>query len=291
MLGGRINYSGGNPLLRSDFEEVLRRTNEAGIVPCILGNPFPLTDDNVDMLVRNNVFRYQVSLDGLKDTHDSFRGEGSFDQTIQGIQKLSRAGIWVTVMGTVSSVNMHEMPDVAEVSFHSGASHFDFARLVPIGAGEQFKDSEISARDYRAFLFGMYKKYRDLRSEGAPTHFFGTKDPLWNLLFFESGLLEPIGENRKPYGGCSIGKNGLCIDVDGEVYSCRRLPLSIGNVRRDSLYYLFIGSDMLNQQRNFSLLEKCADCEVMPVCRGCRAIAHADSGDYYAADPQCWREE
>ena len=42
--------------------------------------------------------------------------------------------------------------------------------------------------------------------------------------------------------------------------------------------------------RDYGKFKKCAKCELLPWCRGCPAVASGAQGDFYAADPQCWKE-
>ena len=36
-------------------------------------------------------------------------------------------------------------------------------------------------------------------------------------------------------------------------------------------------------------LVKCSKCELKAWCRGCPAVANGTSGNFYGADPQCWK--
>ncbi len=287
----RINFSGGNPLLREDFPEIIKYASDKGVIIGILGNAFPLTEKNLELLCETNVQRYQLSLDGLRETHDQIRGKGNYDLTIEGIRKLTKKGIWVSVMSTVSKKNYHEIPDLCEIAFDNGAKHFDFARIVPIGEGRCLYDEQLTPYEFREFLFVMQKKYEELTKKGARPSFFGRKDPLWSLMDVELGISRPFDKKKGVFEGCNIGKNGLCLDVDGTIYSCRRLPLPIGNIRNVNLTDFFLNSKELNEQRQFEKIEKCGECELINVCRGCRAIAYANTGNYFSKDPQCWRKE
>jgi radical SAM protein with 4Fe4S-binding SPASM domain len=94
--------------------------------------------------------------------------------------------------------------------------------------------------------------------------------------------------------GCAAGLSGLTIQPDGTVTPCRRLPLSIGNVRKDSLRELWVSSPILEALRNRNRYKgKCGACSRWAVCRGCRAIAYAWSrargaDDFCGDDPQCF---
>jgi radical SAM protein with 4Fe4S-binding SPASM domain len=46
----------------------------------------------------------------------------------------------------------------------------------------------------------------------------------------------------------------------------------------------------MEQYRQYDRFKKCARCELKAWCRGCPAVASGRSGDFYDADPQCWKE-
>jgi len=97
-----------------------------------------------------------------------------------------------------------------------------------------------------------------------------------------------------PSGGCAAGVSGLTILPDGTVTPCRRLPVSLGNVRTDSLREIWSTSEVLTSLRDRSRYEgKCGSCNKWSACRGCRAIAYEfarahGSTNYLAEDPQCF---
>jgi radical SAM protein with 4Fe4S-binding SPASM domain len=94
--------------------------------------------------------------------------------------------------------------------------------------------------------------------------------------------------------GCAAGVSGLTILPNGDVMPCRRLPISLGNARRDSLRELWATSPVLEALRDRSRYAgKCRACPRWAHCRGCRAIAYAWSrsrgeDDILAEDPQCF---
>ena len=59
--------------------------------------------------------KYQLSLDGMRKTHDWFRKPGSFDITLEKIDCLRRAGIHSVIMTTVSGTNIDEIPDIIDI--------------------------------------------------------------------------------------------------------------------------------------------------------------------------------
>lgn len=286
---GRINFTGGDPLLKKGIFSLMKYARKKGIGVAILGNPEPLNIKTAKELRSTNLRSYQVSIDGTKETHDYLRYEGSFDRTIEGIRTLNKVGIPSVVMFTLSKLNMGDLIPVIEIVAREKVKIFDFARLVPIGSGSQFRNDLIEPLEYRRLLLKVLKKYEELEKQGCNT-FFGRKDNLWKLLYYEMGKFSPSKENKKLiFSGCAIGINLMVIAADGTVYPCRRLPVKIGKVPEQKLKDIFIESKELNKMRRAENLKKCRNCPLFQYCRGCPAVAYGFTGDYFAPDPQCWR--
>ena len=91
------------------------------------------------------------------------------------------------------------------------------------------------------------------------------------------------------YGGCNCGNCHITILPTGDVYACRRVQDSkVGNVFEDRLADIWVCE--MEQYRDYGKFQKCARCELMAYCRGCPAVASGTSGNFYNADPQCWKE-
>lgn len=90
---GRLPYfyiTGGDPILHPDFWRLLALIKEHEIPFTILGNPFHLTDEICRKLKSYGCQKYQLSLDGMKETHDWFRKSGSFDCTLEKINCIKK---------------------------------------------------------------------------------------------------------------------------------------------------------------------------------------------------------
>jgi len=289
-IKARINFSGGNPLLDENFFTLAKYASSKGIRIGILGNPTSLLDSELlKKLKEIPIWRYQISIDGLKENHETIRGKGTYDLAMRALDILIAENIPSVVLSTVTKKNMKDIPKLAEILFEKGVYIFDFARIVPAGEATTMIDLLPEPEEYKSFLLDMFETYKRIKKK-KPNVRFGVKDPLWMLLYRELGLLKPIKERDKIYGGCSIGINGFCIDVDGTCYSCRRLGIPIGNIKENSIFDIFIKSKELNKERDYNSIEGCGNCELLPVCRGCRAIAYHTTGNYFSKDPSCWKK-
>jgi radical SAM protein with 4Fe4S-binding SPASM domain len=287
-LVGRINLTGGDPLLKDGLLELITAARSRGIKVGLLGNPGSLDTETAMRLKEAGVFRYQLSIDGLRATHDRLRGRrGHFDDTLRALEALKEAGLPSVVMFTLSKENFRELPAVARLAAERNVKVFDFARLVPLGRGRGI--GMLSPTEFREVLVRMLDAYRALEAEGFETY-FGRKEALWALLYSELGLFEPPRWDGRIHSGCSAGSKVLTVLADGTVYPCRRLPIPVGKVPQDDVARILFNARAHVELRDVSRLKKCRGCGLLPYCRGCPAVAFGASGDPFAPDPQCWKE-
>jgi radical SAM protein with 4Fe4S-binding SPASM domain len=295
----QISFSGGDPLLRPDLYDLIAYARAKGIRVTIMGNPILLTRQVARKLKQLGIFAYQVSIDGLEETHDGLRGRpGLFGETLRAIRLLKEEGIRSYAMFTLSQRNAHDLIEVIRLVAREGVAGFDFARLVPVGSGRALESEMLAPLEYRDLLLNVHEEYQRLADNGCQTR-FGRKEHLWNLLYRELGLIEAPPPADLIVGGCNSGRSAaalaigyvtLTILADGTVLSCRRLPISIGKVPEQSILEIFTRSEALNELRQIELMEKCGQCELLHSCRGCPAVAYAVHGSYFAPDPQCWKD-
>lgn len=278
--------TGGDPILHPNFWELLKLLKKHEIPFTILGNPFHLNDEVCRELKTLGCEKYQLSLDGMRETHDWFRKPGSFDITLEKLECIKRAGIRAVVMTTVSGTNIDEIPDIIDTVANK-TDVFAFARYCPT-SGE--KDTNIEPLRYRELLALCDKKFKEYEARGCTTY-FNKKDHLWTLYEYETGEFK-ISENADKdtiYGGCNCGNCHLTILPNGDISACRRVQNSkVGNVFEDRIADVWVCE--MEQYRDYSKFEKCSKCKLKAWCRGCPAVASGKNGNFYAADPQCRKE-
>jgi radical SAM/SPASM domain protein of ACGX system len=278
--------TGGDPILHPDFWTLTDILKEKGYKFTIMGNPFHLNDDVCRRLKECGCQKYQLSIDGMRETHDMFRKKGSFDCTIRAIKYIRDSGMKCAIMSTVSDVNIDEMSDVCDLVVENNVDIFAFGRYCPTG---EEKKNAIKPLEYRAFLDKLWKKYEEYKKKGVNTY-FNLKDHLWTLYLYEEGIFK-IPENADKnmiYDGCHCGVCHMTILPNGDVYACRRFESKVGNVFDEKLYDIFVSKEEI--YRDFDKFEKCSKCELKGFCRGCPAVSYGTHGSFYATDPQCWKE-
>ena len=176
---------------------------------------------------------------------------------------------------TLSKQNLADIPAVLELT-RQHADRVGFHRLVPCGRGAQLADSMVTPSELKS----AYETIWGYKQKG-PSPDIPLRDPLWKPFF---ACLQP----DRFVSGCSAGYGGLCIDANGDVYPCRRLPLPLGNALSRPLAELWQSEPMEALRDRSRLKGRCAHCPLQWQCGGCRAIPYALSGDYLGEDPQCF---
>jgi radical SAM/SPASM domain protein of ACGX system len=180
-----------------------------------------------------------------------------------------------------------EVPGIIDAVVNAKVNVFAFSRYVPSGGD---LDTSMTPQEYRELLAICDQKFKEYDAAGCETY-FNKKDHLWTLYEYETGDFQ-IPENLEEdmiYGGCNCGNCHITILPTGDIYACRRVAESkVGNVFEDRLADVWVCQ--MEQYRDFDKFKKCGKCELKAFCRGCPAVAKGTSGDFYDADPQCWKE-
>lgn len=271
----RVQIAGGEPLLSAHLFFVLDLIHRAGFQSRLMTNG-SLIDGRMARGIRDHGCRIvQISIDGDEKAHDTLRGHGHFRQAIEGARLLRECGVQVTFSMTLTQDNHATVGSVFQLAQRE-SDRVSFHRLVPCGRGAELKERLLSKEEIQS-LFGEIWKQKGL-SDGVEVPL---RDPLWKP-FLRHLCLEPHVD------GCSIGYGGICVDSNGDVYPCRRLPIILGNALSDELTEIW-HSVPLSQMRDRNRLKgRCGGCGLRWKCGGCRAIAWATSGDPLAEDPQCF---
>ena len=284
-----LYITGGDPILHSRFWDFLELVHSKSIPFTLMGNPFHLTDKVCQRMKELGCRKYQLSIDGMRETHDFFRKPGSFDRTLEAIATIRKVGMHCAIMTTVSGTNIHEIPDIIDLVVEHHADIFAFGRYCPTSADKASPDKgwHIEPLAYRDLLAKCWAKFEQYKYSDTT---FNLKDHLWTLFLYEKGLFKiPEGLDEDTiYDGCNCGNCHFTISAEGRLMACRRFESYVGTVDEE-LYDVFHGPKM-DAYRQHERFEKCCQCELLRFCRGCPAVAYGYTKNFYAPDPQCWHK-
>jgi radical SAM protein with 4Fe4S-binding SPASM domain len=272
-----ITVTGGEPFVREDFMALLEKLSagERLFSFAVLTNGTMLTSAVAHSLRLLKPGFVQVSIDGIRETHDCIRGAGSYESAVEGLKLLVRERIPTHISFTAHSGNFREFPHVARLGRQLGVTRVWSDRRVPCGRGGFSKDRVLSPAETREF-FGLMSKETQrgwlLRSPVALHR---------SLQFMVTG--------DRPYQ-CSAGDKLVTVLPNGDVCPCRRMPLVVGNIFKEPLEYIYATSPLFRDLRDRERISRgCEGCFFARTCRGgSRCLACAVHGDPFHADPGCW---
>ncbi|MFW9913930.1 MAG: radical SAM protein, partial [Candidatus Thorarchaeota archaeon] len=142
-----LAFSGGEPTLREDILELIRRSSMKGMYVAIATNGLTFSNrKRVQEFKRAGLSFVQISLDGCNpETHDAFRGvPGAFARTLQGIRNCVDEGLFVEVAMTATKNNIAQVEDTIDIASNIGAQWFMLYNFVPTGRGKEIIECDLS---------------------------------------------------------------------------------------------------------------------------------------------------
>lgn len=137
---GRLPYfyiTGGDPILHPQFWALMKLLKLSNIPFALMGNPFHLTADVCLRLKDYGCRKYQLSLDGLRETHDGIRQQpGSYDATMAAIPLLRGAGIDVAIMTHRIPVELPGHPRPGGRGGEKQGGHLRLCPVLPLPGGQ-----------------------------------------------------------------------------------------------------------------------------------------------------------
>lgn len=296
-----ILFSGGEPLMRPDLSELALYATKKGMRAVISTNGTLITRDKAKELKDIGLSYVGVSLDGLPEVHDRFRGvEGAFDQALEGIRNCMAEGIKTGLRFTVYKNNAGEVPGIFDLLEKEGIPRVCFYHLVYAGRGTSLQDEDLSHQGTRELLDLIMDRTRQMFDRGlcpevltVDNHADGPYVYL-RLLREDPQRAAEVLELLKWNEGNSSGRGIGCISWDGAVHPDQFWRhLTLGNVRQRP--FSEIWTDLSHpvlaklKDKRPHLKGRCRTCRWLDICGGnFRVRAEAATGDLWAPDPACY---
>lgn len=275
---GQINLTGGEPFVREDIWELLDffKENKSYFDFGILTNGSLLTVDVVERLKEYNPKMVQVSIDGGKDTHDKLRGQGSYNEVIKALKLLNKYKIKALVSFTANNKNYKEYPLVAKAARKGRAYKVWTDRLVPTNGNINEEIKTLNKEEVVEYINIIGKEQDNILNKIRGLKVLGER----SLQFLNGkGLCYK----------CSAGDGLIILLENGDVMPCRRLPITAGNIKDNSLMDIYYKGEVFNRIRNKDKSPKgCEECGFLSICGGgAKCISYGVYGSYEEGDYGC----
>nr|QNO57796.1 PqqA peptide cyclase [Methanosarcinales archaeon ANME-1 ERB7] len=302
MRAPLILFTGGEPLMRTDFWELASYATEQGLKTAVSTNGTLITKKVAARLKAVGIEYVGISLDGAKEeTHDAMRNQpGCFKKVVQALKNCAEIDVKAGIRITITKSNYQELESLLDLSLELNVPRFCLYWLVPSGRGKEIYDIQLEPEETARVFDLLYQRACDLSPDKM--EILTVDAPQDGIL-----LLNKLKADNNPeyenalkllqYTGdsCSAGDRVANVDPTGNVYPCQFAQLEqfkIGNIRERKFSELW--NDPENhvlaafREKTKLLKGKCGSCQYKELCGGgCRIRAYAQDGDIWAEDPLC----
>ncbi|MEY4756409.1 MAG: hypothetical protein RJA34_1307 [Pseudomonadota bacterium] len=274
----QIGFSGGEPLLRDDLEELVQEARHLGFYTNLITSGVGLTDSRARRLKDAGLDHVQLSFqDSTRELNDFLSHTKTFDLK-KRVAQLIKQYDWPMVMNCV--LHRHNLPHVDKIIDMALALDAEYLEL----ANTQYYGWAWTNRDQ---LMPTQEQLRE--AEAVVNRYRAEIGNRCRILF----VVPDYFEDRPKACMNGWGAVFLAIAPDGTAQPCHNalnLPgLDLPNVQGQALADIWQRSQAFNAYRGDAWMKPpCSDCdERHKDFGGCRCQAFQITGDATLADPVC----
>jgi radical SAM protein with 4Fe4S-binding SPASM domain len=256
--------TGGEPLLREDFEEIYIYAKKKGFLITFFTNGTLIEDKTVRLLTKYPPFVVEISLYGAaEDTYEKVsRVKRSYQRCMEGIRRIINAGIRLRLKSMAMTINRHEIDAMDRMARELGCQF----RFDPIVSKRIDKNALSDPAKYRISPEDVVRldKAYPKRMEG------------WKL-FCDKFVGEQNRDNRLYKCGAGIG--AIHVDPYGDVRGCMTMRGDGFSIREHDLGWIWREGILSVTTRKKDFFLPCDDCHLANLCGQCPAWSILESGD------------
>ena len=295
-------FSGGEPLIRPDFFELAEYAQAKGVRPTLSTNGTLITREVAQRIKDIGVGYVGISLDGLQDVNDQFRGvEGAFQKAMEGIQNCVAVGQRVGLRFTINHHNIQELENIFDFIERENINRVCFYHLVYSGRGTAMKNQDVTSEESRRAMDIIIRRTKDFEDRGLEKEILTVDNHCDGVYMYLKALAEGNDQQAaqiKKYISMNGGnRSGIAfgeVDPFGYVHPDQFTQHhTFGNVRDRK--FSEIWQDTSNpimaglKDRKPLLKGRCSQCRFLENCNGnFRTRAEAVTGDFWESDPSCY---
>lgn len=278
----KITWFGGEPLMAVPQMEKLYRKLKRGlkgipILSSIITSGFHLNEPNIRALQRMNVSRMQITLDGMKESHNKIKSTVGCDDTFSkvmdniGLATTIAPEIDIVIRANLTKTNAHEYEALQNLVFERfGGRNVAIAPAFVMDRDESGKADRgnlFSHSEYPTYILGLSNSGIDSPHVRYPTH---------NIT--ECAIRNPLS---------------LSFGPDGAVYKCwehiGNPEFVIGKIDKDGILSVTDTTLLNRQMYGADPLEdkQCRECPYLPICHGGCPIQRVQNKFYGAHNNHC----
>jgi radical SAM protein with 4Fe4S-binding SPASM domain len=269
-----VRFTGGEPLLRQDFEELYIFARKLGLRVMLFTNATLINTHLVSLFAKiPPLEKIEVTVYGMhKDSYEkATRTPGSFGEFWRGVNLLLKNNIPFVVKAALLPANKGEIEE-----FEAWAKTIPWMEHPP--SYSMFFDLRCRRDDERKNA--LIRKSRVSPQEGLKILVRNKERYLKEMKEFCSKFMRPPGNK---IFSCGAGHGGGCVDTYGKLQLCLQLryPDTVYDLKngtlKDAIFNFFPKIKQM-EAKNPQYLRRCAKCFLKSLCEQCPAKSWIENG-------------
>ncbi|MBD3166594.1 radical SAM protein [bacterium] len=267
-----VLLTGGEPLLRKDFQDIYMLFKRAGMLVSIFTNGIALTPSLIGFLEQYPPALVELTVYGLtEETYESVtRVKGSFKRFMQAVRLLDKSKIKVNYKAVFLEQNKHEFDEIHSFCNERSAIGYRFDIMVHNRTDfDSSRNNEIAKSKLNPSDALELEKRDPKRSRSMEKYYDRVA----------SYDLDPESDDR--LFTCGAGSKSIYVSADGIVHPCgslmsERFSFSLREHRLETIWNELIPASLdVRAPKDYP----CLTCSHRFMCDWCPAHADLDSGD------------
>jgi radical SAM protein with 4Fe4S-binding SPASM domain len=275
----QVTFSGGEPLLRTDFWELAAHARRRRIGLRVFTNGWRLDDEDcAQRLAALHPLTVEISVYASEaQTHDAVTCvHGSWARATSALQRLHELRVRTVWKTPLFAANASQVGAMARMAAAAGAAF----RLDPVLSARAV-GTAVHRREplvLRASAAQMAQALDELQPRSPEAHQPSAGQPLAN-------------QAEKPRQGpliCSLGRSALLVDPYGTIMPCVEVRAALGSVRTQTLGAIWQNDAAWEPYLALAdkdALPHCRTCRTAAWCVRCHGAAANETGDLHSPSP------
>jgi radical SAM protein with 4Fe4S-binding SPASM domain len=273
---GTLNLllTGGEVLLRPDFEELYVHAVEKGLLVTVFTNGTLVTDRVADLFARHPPLLVEISLYGMtRETYERItRVPGSYDKCLEGIQRLLDRRVPLKLKTMAMAWNRHEVADMKRFAAERGLGfRYDGLLNARVDCGaDRNGELQMSAPELLAL---------ELADPEGRARLEKTADFVREAAAQEQPVVEEVYS-------CGAGAVSFTVDPYGSLQMCQLSRKAAFDLAQHSFAEVWDHRFPELRARKWQKNDVCRSCSLISMCGSCPGAAELASGDIEAQVPR-----
>jgi radical SAM protein with 4Fe4S-binding SPASM domain len=296
-------FSGGEPLTRRDIFTLIEHAANKNIRPVLSTNGTLIDRDTARNLQNAGIVYVGISLDGMEEINDEFRGvTGAFKRAMRGFEHCIAVGQRVGLRLTLTKKNYQDLHKIFDFIEQEGINRACFYHLVYSGRGENIFKDDLTHRESRDAMDIILERTKNFFNGNLDINILTVDNHADGVyLYLKLKEMNPA-QAEEVYkllawnggGAYSTGVGIGNIDFFGNVHPDQFWQdYTFGNIRERSFGDIWMDeSDPLMhglKHKAEYIKGRCKLCQYQALCTGSlRVRAYRTYDDPWAPDPQCY---